>query len=331
MNQQLQHQIDVRINRRGVVHRRDFLRWVTAAAAAGSTTGWTRLSAQADQLRQQGMACIVLWMQGGPSQFETLSPLPDHPNGGETKSIATSVAGIQVSENLPHVAGVMDDLCLIRSMTGKEGSHPRASFLMHTGYLPTASVKYPELGSNVGHQLGNAQFELPSYVRIGRGRFAHGGGFLGVQYDPFVVTAAGRLPDNSQLATDAQRYRRRLRLLEGMEKQFASRGGQQEVANHATLYRQAADMVTSKHMQAFNLEGEPAAMHAAYGDSEFAKGCLLARRLVETGVTFVEVTAGNWDAHPDNFTQSKDLCGRIEFLCPRFNQLAVIPLPSFVD
>src|SRR5438477_3102877 len=140
-------QSDVRISRRGAIRRRDFLRAVSLAGAAAGTLSFTDLmTAQAGELRKRGMACILLWMQGGPSQFETFSPKPGHENGGETKAIGTSVPGLEISENLPHAAKAMQDICLIRSMNSKEGSHPRATYLMHTGYLPTASVKYPSLG-----------------------------------------------------------------------------------------------------------------------------------------------------------------------------------------
>ncbi|MFP6650311.1 MAG: DUF1501 domain-containing protein, partial [Pirellulaceae bacterium] len=144
MNDHLHRQLDISLNRHGQLRRRGFLRCLPAAALAAGSLDWQgRLAAQAAQLRQQARACILLWMQGGPSQFETFSPKPGHANGGETSAIATSVPGIQISEHLPAVAGSMDEICIIRSMNSKEGSHPRASYLAHTGYIPTASIKHP--------------------------------------------------------------------------------------------------------------------------------------------------------------------------------------------
>jgi hypothetical protein len=192
MSHTIHLQSDVRI-RRGQVCRRDFLRAVPAAALACGAVSWQdAMIASAADLRRQGKACILLWMQGGPSQFETFSPLPGHANGGETKAIKTAASGIEISENLPGTAKLISDICLIRSMTSKEGSHPRASYLMHTGYLPTATVKYPTLGSIVAHEIGERASELPSFVRIGNIRFGDGAGLLGVDFDPFVVQAAGR-------------------------------------------------------------------------------------------------------------------------------------------
>jgi hypothetical protein len=136
----LLHQIDLRF-RHGALQRRDFLKSIPLAGLAAGALSWTdTLSARADDLRKNGKACILLWMQGGPSQFDTFSPKPGHENGGDTKAISTAVPGIEITENLPNVATVTKDLCIIRSMTSKEGSHPRATYLMLTGYLPTASV-----------------------------------------------------------------------------------------------------------------------------------------------------------------------------------------------
>jgi uncharacterized protein (DUF1501 family) len=252
-------------------------------------------------------------MQGGPSQFETFSPKPGHENGGETKAIPTAVPGIEIAENLPHMAKVAGDLCILRSMTSKEGSHPRATYLMHTGYLPTASVKYPTLGSHVAHQLGDRGAELPNFVRIGGpGRDGGSGGILGVEFDPFVVGNPGVLPANTRPATTNARYERRLDLVDRLDSHFADAGAKAEVADHRKLYEKAARMVLSPKMQTFDISTEKSEVIEAYGDSNFARGCLLARRLVEKGVTFVEVVLGGWDTHENNFERVRNLCGTID-------------------
>jgi len=309
----LHHQVDVAVNRRQVMQRRDFLRAVSLAGAAAGTLSWPDLMAlEAANLRDRGVACILLWMQGGPSQFETFSPKPGHKNGGETKAISTSVSGVEISQNLPKTAAAMDEICLIRSMNSREGSHPRATYLMHTGYLPTASIKHPTLGSNVAHQIGDPTFDLPSFVRIGNGRGSAGAGLLGVEYDPFVMTDATRKPDNTELMTDERRYRRRVGLLDKLEQDYAKSGGEQEVNNQRKIYDKASKLVLSPKMSAFDIEREPTKVRDAYGESAFASGCLLARRLVETGVTFVEVSLGNWDTHQDNFERVPELCQQMD-------------------
>ena len=304
--------------RRGALRRRDFLKVIPAAAVAAGALSWhDHMTASAADLRKSGKACILLWMQGGPSQFETFDPKPGNSNGGETKAIKTAVPGIEISENLPQVAKAMGDLCLIRSMNGREGQHPRATFLMHTGYLPSPAVKYPTLGSIVAKEIGNPASDLPSFVRVaGRRGGGPGGlpgaGLLGVDYDPLVVGDAKRPPENTGLSSGEQRFQRRLGLLNQLQADYANQGGQQEVADHQKVYAQAAKLMLSPKMEGFEISKEPQKVRDAYGSSDFGQSCLLARRLVETGVTFVEVVLGNWDTHQDNFNRSRTLCQELD-------------------
>lgn len=251
-------------------------------------------------------------MQGGPSQFETFSPLSGHENGGETKAIKTSVPGIEIAHTLPNVAQVMDELCVVRSMTSKEGSHPRASYFMHTGYLPNPTVEHPSLGAHVAHQIGDAASELPSFVRVGRVKDASGGGLLGVNFDPYVLRDPRKPPDNITATTAESRFHKRLALLKSMDRKFDERGAQREAKDHQKLYDRTARMMLSQDISAFDVSQEPEAIRDAYGSTQFGTGCLLARRLVEHGVTFVEVVLGNWDTHQDNFNKVGDLCGQLD-------------------
>jgi hypothetical protein len=310
----IQHLTEVATRQGRVIRRRDFLRQLGVAGLAAGTMSWTdAIAASSEELRSRGMACILLWMQGGPSQFETFSPLPNHANGGETKAIGTNVSGIHIAENMPHCAKVVDDLAIIRSMTSKEGNHLRATYLLHHGYLPMGGVNFPTIGSHVAQQIGDAANQLPNYVRIG-GRLpsSGGGGLLGVDYDPLVLQSAGRPPDNTKPLTDEDRYQRRLRLLNSLEGHFASAGGEQIVTDHRKLVQHASEMIMSPRMAAFDIEREPQTIRDAYGEGEFAAGCLMARRLVEKGVTFVEVVSKGWDTHFDGFNKVRDLTGQID-------------------
>lgn len=314
MASQLHRETNIQLSRRGIVGRRDFIRTVSAAAIAGGALPWTdAVAAAGDELRKRGMSCILLWMKGGPSQFETFSPKPGHSNGGETKAISTSVPGIQIADNMPHCAKVMDDLAIIRSMTSKEGNHSRASFLLHHGYIPTASVKFPTLGSMISHEIGDLKNDLPNFVRIGnRGESLGNGGFFGVEYDPFILRNARQKPSNSSPTSRQERFERRVQLLQKMDSDFGVREGTDMVASHRKLIEKTSKMVLSPQMDIFDIEKEPKAVREKYGESDFGTGCLMARRLVEAGVTFVEVTAGNWDTHDDVFNRCKTLAGQVD-------------------
>jgi hypothetical protein len=314
MNLKLEHHVHARTNCDCVVHRRDFLRVAAATGAAAGVMSWTdAICLSADDLRRRGRACILLWMGGGPSQFETFSPKPGHANGGDTKAISTAVSGIEIADSLPKLAGVMNDLAIIRSMTSKEGSHPRASFLLHHGYLPMGGVKFPTLGSQVAHQIGDPKFDLPNFVRIGgRTRDLGNAGFLGVDYDPLVLQNPERRPENTQPATRDQRYARRLELLSDIEANFGAVEGADIVADHQKLLKKSSEMILSPRMAAFDLGEESDKMRDAYGRSRVGAGCLLARRLVEAGVTFVEVNVEGWDTHDDNFNRVRTLNGSID-------------------
>src|SRR5205823_6333450 len=188
----------VAMNGQGVQSRRGFLRGVGLGAAGLSALSFTDLLAvRADDLRQRQMACILLWMSGGPSQFETFDPKPDHANGGGTEVIETAVPGITIARGWEKTARVMGDVALIRSMTNKEGNHQRATYQLHTGYTPTGTVRHPSFGSLMAAELGDPRFDLPHIVSIGGPTI--GAGLLGVAFEPFQVQNPEKPPTNVSL------------------------------------------------------------------------------------------------------------------------------------
>jgi uncharacterized protein (DUF1501 family) len=310
----LTHNLLVKVNRHGVLSRRSFLSSVvTGAAGLYGLSFMDTVRAQAAELKKQGMACILLFMRGGPSQFETFDPKPGASTGGPTKTIDTAVPGIQIAEGWPKVAAQMKDIALIRSMTSKEGNHQRAVYNLHTGYPPSGSIKYPSLGSLVASEIANPSFDLPHFVHV-NGREIIGSGFLGMTYAPFVVQNPNQMPNNvvlPQSVTD-KRMQRRLGLLDKLEKDFADAGGKALVDDHRALMETASQMVKSPRLKAFDLNQEKAEVRDRYGRNNFGQGCLLARRLVETGVTFVEVNSDGWDTHQENFDRVKTLAGGVD-------------------
>jgi Protein of unknown function (DUF1501) len=293
------------MNGAGVMTRRHFvqtLSWGTAGLAASASIPISfpdLMALHAADLRKRQMACILLWMAGGPSQLETFDPKPGTEHGGETKAVATAVPAISIAEGWGHTAKVMKDIALVRSMTNKEGNHQRATYQLHTGYVPSATIKHPHLGCSMVSELGESKFDLPHIVSIGGPTI--GAGFLGAAIEPFVVQNPQQPPENTQPRVGADRFRRRLGLLERIEGAgFERTGGGDRVRDHKALYRQTARMILSPHMKAFHLDDEPDPLREAYGRTPFGQGCLLARRLVQAGVTFVEVRSNGWDTHQQN-------------------------------
>lgn len=294
----------------GLTRRRDFLRTVSAGAVAMGTLGFRDLmTIQAAQLRKQGMSLILLWMQGGPSQLETFDPKPGTETGGPTRAINTAVPGIRIAEGWTATAKAMGEIALIRSMSNKEGQHQRATYQLHTGYLPTGTVKHPNLGCSIAKEIAPADTDLPAVVSVGT---TEGAGFLGVDYEPFVVQDPGTMPRNVTPTVQTPRFSRRLELTGKLDAEFAATGASDTVRDHQQLYGKTSRLVLSPEVRSFDISGEPQSVKSLYGDSQFGKGCLLARRLVESGVTFVEVRHGNWDTHFDNFAKTKELIGQVD-------------------
>ncbi|MFK7776810.1 MAG: DUF1501 domain-containing protein [Gimesia sp.] len=295
----LYHHAHIQTHRQGF-SRRSFLRNATfGTLTAGSLSFHDLMSVSAEELRQQGRSMILLWMAGGPSHLETFDPKPKSSSAGELKAIQTSVSGIEISENWKNTAKVMQDIALIRSMTNKEGNHQRASYQMHTGYIPSGSVKHPSLGSNIAREIGNHELDIPTIVSVGS---TNGAGFLGVDYEPFNVSNPGNIPNNVTATVPQKRYKKRLGLLGRLDAEFANRGGEVVVKNHSKIYNKASSLVLSPQTKVFDLSQESASLRQQYGDNNFGKGCLLARRLVEAGSSFIEVRSNGWDNH-QNITE----------------------------
>jgi hypothetical protein len=296
----MQTRVNVRLSRRG------FLRSVTAGSAAVAGLGWSDfLTARADELKKRGRACILLWMAGGPSQFETFDPKPGAETQGPTKAIASSAPGVQIAEHWTHTADVMKEFAVIRSMTSKEGNHGRATYLLHTSYPPSGGIVHPGFGSLVSQQIGPADFDLPHFVSISGASI--GPSFLGVRHAPFIVTDPNQPPDNLAAPVSKDRMSRRLELMKELESPLARTGAGPMVKEHQTLYNQTAQLVLSPRTKAFSLDREPDRTRDLYGRSAFGQGCLMARRLIEAGVTFVEVQSSGWDTHGNELPTLKKL------------------------
>jgi len=276
-------------------------------AAAATLVRERRAFAAATAPAPRAKACILLWLNGGPSHIDTWDPKPGTAASGKFKPIPTRVDGLQLSEHLPQVADVAQHLAVIRGMTSKEGNHDRAQHLVHTGYAPNPTVAYPSLGAWVAHEVGDPSSDLPLFVSI-NGPSASAG-FLGVQYNPFIVQNV-KLPlanTDHPPGVNMVRFLKRKQALEALEDDFAARTGDPKIKGRRAVYARAIRMMYAPRLKAFELGEEPEATARAYGDSDFGRGCMMARRLVEGGVRFVEVVLDGWDTHKDNFGRTQKL------------------------
>jgi uncharacterized protein (DUF1501 family) len=300
--------------------RRDFLRLSAAGAALASASGWfDLLAAHAAGSARKHKSCILLWMEGGPSQKDTFDMKPGTKDAGEFKPIATAVPGIQISEHFPKFAQQMQHAAILRSMSTPEGGHARAKYYMHTGYREgVGGLTYPSLGAIASAEVGDPDFPLPNFVSVGNS--AYGAGFLGARHQPLIVTDPDRGVANLAPLDGMRQFDKRVGLLEDLDADFARAKNATVVNDHRTTYQRAVTLMRSKEAKAFDLSLEPTAARAAYGGSPFGDGCLLARRLVEAGVPFVEVFHGGWDTHANNFPQVKKLSQEVD---PAMSQLIV--------
>jgi hypothetical protein len=254
---------------------------------------------------------IYLFMAGGMSHLDTFDPKPKKKDVmGKTETIATKADGVQLGHYLKKTAEVADKLCVINSMNSTQGAHEQGSYIMHTSYGMRGTIRHPSLGSWVLKLGGRLHPELPGYVAIDSSPDLTGGGFFGAKYAAAPVGSPEEgLRDCSRApAVSPEDFDRRLTLADKLNRQFHNRYPNADVKAYEELYREAVSLMNSKDLKAFDLRQESEAVRSLYGPGRFAQGCMLARRLVEHGVRFVEVQLGGWDTHYDNFTGVEGRC-----------------------
>jgi hypothetical protein len=309
------------------MHRRHFLKHLAGLTAASlpAVQFVSNLRAMAPDLKKQGKSLIILWMGGGPSHLDLWDLKPGQPTGGEFKPIRTAASGIEIGELLPTVAKQMKNLSIVRSLNSNEADHDRGTRKMNIGRTPSPIVQYPAIGSVASSLLTSKELPLPGFIGIGGTAQRIGAGFLGTMYAPFTVQNPGQPPENIK-APEAlgqgtpleERMRRRERLFHAVEDTFSERlfpstSKEDRKAlgdaafSHEQTYKKAFDLTVSSLRTVFEVQGEPAKVKELYGGptNQFGMGCLLARRLIEKGVTCVEVDLGGWDNHANIFTTLK--------------------------
>jgi Protein of unknown function (DUF1501) len=277
--------------------RRHFMQHAAGASAMIGTSlaMGNSLRVHAADLKKNHKSAILLWMGGGPATIDLWDLKPGAATGGPFKPIKTT-GDLQICEHLPMVAKQMHNLSIVRSMSTREADHDRGRYYMHTGFVPSPNIEHPSYGSVVAHEImaDRNDLEIPPFISIGGA--SEGPGFLGMSWAPFSVTSDGRIR-NLDMDLKDNRLIQRMAALDMIEQSFIAQNRGPVSEDHRKVLKKTFDLMTSQQMEAFRVEKEPEAVRERYGNDAFGRGCLMARRLVEAGVPFIEVDLGGWDNH----------------------------------
>jgi hypothetical protein len=294
-------------------------RWLHGAASGGGVFLASRLTHAAEAIARASKtaartnrprAMILLWLQGGPSQLETFDPHPGTKIGGEVHAISTSLSKISIADTMPRCAEIMHHATLIRSMVSKEGDHERATYNMKTGWRPDPTLIHPSIGAVLCHQT-SSNLEIPRHISILAGEWSSRGGYLGSSHDAFRLgDPKDPLPNLKSYVAD-EVLDQRLADLKQLESRF-QRGRMKDLDSNKTLQSistaRAKAMMGSEQIQAFEIDRESKGVLDSFGETSFGRGCLAAVRLVEQGVTCVEVELSGWDSHVENHAIQSGRC-----------------------
>jgi hypothetical protein len=310
------------------ISRRSFLRVGFLGLAGLTLADHLRLKAQAVEAGRtsKDTAIILVWLGGGPSHIDMYDLKPEAPVEfrGEFKGIATKVPGITIGEHLPLEASHMDKMTIVRSAFHTNAGHGMGTHWMQTGYVPTIEINdnlNPSVGSIVAKMRGANAPRLPAYVCLPNPPPSANAAYLGVAYNPFTPGSDPNQPGfqvrdlRLTQRVDLDRFKNRKELLKGVDNLKRTVDTQGSAEGYDRFYRDAFEIVTSEDTRkAFNIHAEDPKLRDQYGRNSWGQSALLARRLVEAGVTFVTVNMGGWDTHSNNFQSLKTS------LLPKYDQ-----------
>jgi hypothetical protein len=288
------------ISRRAVLGR---LARATLGVTVFETLARRGFAAPVSTASAGGVSVIFLTMRGAMSHLDTFDPKPGCEEQGETSAIQTKTPGVLFGEHLSRLAGMSDRLAVIRTMTTETGAHEQGTYLMRTSYPQINSIVHPSMGSWTLQAMKSRNRDLPGYVLVGNGNEHPGAGFLDAAFTPVPVADPKQGLENTVRPAylSEQQFQRRLSLADRIDRDFKKLHAGPQIAAYDQMYKDATRLLGSVDLQAFEIAREPEAVRARYGDTSFGQGCLLARRLVESGVRCVEVELGKWDMHNDIF------------------------------
>jgi hypothetical protein len=306
--------------RSGDISRRDF-----AAKTASSLLGVGLLGnsltsksfaafEDASKLKQIPTAknVIYLYMSGGQSHMDTWDVKEGVETAGPTKPFKTSADGVRISEYLQRTAQQMHHATIINSLSSTQGAHEQGNYMMHTSYELRGTIRHPSMGAWLNVFQGGGNSTLPNFVFIGNDSRHPGAGFFPAAQAPLFVSNPENGLKNVKPSVTEDKFQARMKLADELDRDFRSTFQQRNVKAYADMYDDAIAMMKSEDLKAFDLTDEPSNVRAAYGKEAFGQGCLLARRLVERGVRFVEVSLGGWDTHNANFVAVPERCETLD-------------------
>jgi len=273
-----------------------------AAPVAGASAG-----------RHTAKSCIYLYMSGGMTHLDTFDPKPGTNEAGPVSAIRTKADDVFLSEYFPRLAFHMDKVALVRSLKTNQGAHEQGNYYMHTSYAPRNTIKHPAIGPWMTMLTGRYNRTLPGTVVVGGGR-SSSAGFFPPQHMPLILGNASEGLKNSRRPGNVSEneFQRRLSLAEAVDRDFVETYNQKKVLAYSDMYKDAVRLMKSEDLKAFDINRESTELQAAYGNNGFGQGLLLARRLVENNVRFVEVQLGGWDTHNNNFTSVSDRAATVD-------------------
>ncbi len=248
---------------------------------------------------------IYVYLSGGMSHLDSFDTKPGASTQGPVQSIKTSADGVLVSEYFPKMAKQMHHVAVLNSMNSNQGAHEQGRYLMHTGYMKRGTVQHPDMGAWSAYFLKRVNPMLPANVKVGGASNGLGAGFLESRYAalPIGNPTSGLQHIEVPASVDPDQFTRRLDRLNKMNQQFLDKVDTKPSRAYAGMYDEAVKLMNCEDVVAFDINVEDDATRQRYGDNALGQGCLLARRLVEHGVRFIEVNDGGWDTHSDNFTR----------------------------
>ncbi|WDE97571.1 DUF1501 domain-containing protein [Lentisphaera profundi] len=278
--------------------RRDFFRYSTGALCGFSPLA-NSLQAQPRQLKQNAKMVIYVNVSGGLSQLDSFGIKADNKEiSGQSKAIKSSADGIRISHFFPRMAKQMHHVALINSMHTNQGAHAEGDYYTHTSYVPRSSIIHPELGAWVSRFKGDSRMTLPAFVKISA-TASSGAGFFEGKYGalPIAKASSGLQYSSRHRHVDKKQFDQRLQMLSLLNKTYSKKRSHKMVETYSAAYDNAVRLMGSKDLDVFDINNEKKKYLDAYGNNDFGQGCLLARRLAESGVKFIEVKSNAWDHH----------------------------------